>query len=129
MFSFFSCISVFNLILILLIFFIESFIKKFLFLISPFNLSWLCIFSPHSFYFLFLLIFYSFQFNSEIENLLLPFDLFFLMVLTLIILIVFFLSNFFSSHPSTFYFLRIGLHDFFMYNAFDMITWFMSLKS
>ena len=48
-------------------------------------------FGTHSFnFFSFVNVFFSFQFNSQIENLLLPFNLFFILILTLIILITIF---------------------------------------
>jgi len=74
-------------------FFLEHFIKT-LFLISPsnpiYNVFFFILELILLIFFLLLMFFFSFQFNSQIENLLLPFNLFFILILTLIILITIF---------------------------------------
>ena len=83
-----------SLFIIFLNFFLEHFMKARLFLISPsnpiYNVFFFILELILLIFFLLLMFFFSFQFNSQIENLLLPFNLFFILILTLIILITIF---------------------------------------
>jgi len=79
--------------------------------------------------------YFSFQFNTPIENFCLPFRLFFILIFTLILLITIFLFwsfcviNFFSQfHPLASDLSGIELHDFFIYSASKLMTQVISFK-
>jgi hypothetical protein len=142
LFNFFLlCIGVFNLIFIVLItfFFLEPFIKVLFFFSFYPSIQVNCVFCFLSFilvliiliffvniYILFnltlkikicccLLIYFSFDFNPHYFNYYFSVGFVFLF--------------FFSNHPSTFHFLWIELHDFFMYSTFSLMTRITSLKN
>ena len=101
-----------------------------MFLISPpiQIYSALFCFSLWSSFFFLLLFFYSYHFNSHIENLLLPFHLFFILILSVILLIGFYFwifYVFFLFHPSTFYFLGIG---FMMFSCIMLPIWWLGSR-